>query len=68
MNQEIQKVTEYVRKFTSDSKQFLQVCEKPDVTEFKKIAQSCALGFAIMGGIGYVVKLLFIPINNIILS
>jgi preprotein translocase subunit Sss1 len=32
MNQEIQKVTEYVRKFTSDSKQFLQVCEKPDVT------------------------------------
>ena len=36
--------------------------------EFKKIAQSCALGFAIMGGIGYVVKLLFIPINNIILS
>ncbi len=36
--------------------------------EFRKIAQSCALGFAIMGGIGYVVKLLFIPINNIILS
>jgi protein transport protein SEC61 subunit gamma-like protein len=38
------------------------------ILEFKKIAQSCALGFAIMGGIGYVVKLLFIPINNIILS
>ena len=36
--------------------------------EFKKIASSCALGFAIMGGIGYIVKLLFIPINNIILS
>lgn len=36
--------------------------------EFKKIATSCALGFAIMGGIGYIVKLLFIPINNIILS
>lgn len=36
--------------------------------EFKKIATSCAIGFAIMGGIGYIVKLLFIPINNIILS
>lgn len=61
--------------FGKDSARFLSVCEKPDAAgkfwfnaEFKKIAVSCAIGFAIMGGIGYVVKLLFIPINNIILS
>jgi hypothetical protein len=48
--------------------QMLMVMYLLIILEFKKIAQSCALGFAIMGGIGYVVKLLFIPINNIILS
>lgn len=75
MNKEIENGVASVKKFAADSYRFLEVCEKPDVagnlssnSEFKKIAQSCALGFAIMGGIGYVVKLLFIPINNIILS
>lgn len=75
MNKEIENGVQSVKKFAAESYRFLEVCEKPDVTgnhhinvEFKKIAQSCALGFAIMGGIGYVVKLLFIPINNIILS
>ncbi len=33
-----------------------------------KIAQACALGFAVMGVVGYVIKLVFIPINNIILT
>lgn len=37
-------------------------------SEFLKIAASCAIGFGVMGAIGYVIKLLFIPINNIILS
>lgn len=68
MNKEIEDTVGGLKKFAVDSQRFLQVCEKPDVSEFKKIATSCAIGFAIMGGIGYVVKLLFIPINNIILS
>lgn len=68
MNKEIESGIDGIKKFAVDSQRFLQVCEKPDVSEFKKIATSCAIGFAIMGGIGYVVKLLFIPINNIILS
>ncbi len=75
MNKEIENGVAAVKKFANESYRFLEVCEKPDMAgnkwckiEFKKIAQSCALGFAIMGGIGYVVKLLFIPINNIILS
>ena len=78
MSKEIKDGVESVKKFAKDSARFLEVCEKPDVAgktlfltifiEFKKIAVSCAIGFAIMGGIGYAVKLLFIPINNIILS
>lgn len=36
--------------------------------EYIKIATSCAIGFAVMGAVGYFIKLVFIPINNIILS
>jgi protein transport protein SEC61 subunit gamma-like protein len=36
--------------------------------EYIKIATSCAIGFALMGTVGYFIKLVFIPINNIILS
>lgn len=34
--------------------------------EFQKIALATAIGFAIMGFIGFFVKLIHIPINNII--
>jgi protein transport protein SEC61 subunit gamma-like protein len=34
--------------------------------EFYKIAVATAIGFAIMGFIGFFVKLIHIPINNII--
>lgn len=34
--------------------------------EFQKIAMATAIGFAIMGFIGFFVRLIHIPINNII--
>ena len=36
------------------------------LAEFSKIALATSLGFAIMGFIGFFVKLIFIPINNVI--
>jgi len=36
------------------------------IAEFQKIAVATAIGFAIMGFIGFFVKLIHIPINNII--
>ena len=36
--------------------------------EFSKIASATSIGFAIMGFIGFFVKLIFIPINNIIVG
>jgi len=33
-----------------------------------KILSACALGFLVIGFIGYLIKLVFIPINNIILG
>ena len=38
------------------------------IAEFTKIAQATSVGFAIMGFIGFFVKLIFIPINNIIVG
>ena len=35
------------------SRRLIQRCTKPDQKEFKKIASSCSLGFALMGFIGY---------------
>uniref|UniRef100_A0A8C3B7D3 SEC61 translocon subunit gamma n=1 Tax=Cairina moschata TaxID=8855 RepID=A0A8C3B7D3_CAIMO len=37
-------------------------------TKFQKIAMATAIGFAIMGFIGFFVKLIHIPINNIIVG
>ena len=36
--------------------------------EFQKIAIATAIGFALMGFIGFFVKLIHIPINNIIVG
>ena len=37
-------------------------------TEFTKVAFRTAIGFVVMGFIGFFVKLIFIPINNIIVG
>ena len=38
------------------------------ITEFTKIASATSVGFLLMGFIGFFVKLIFIPINNIIVG
>lgn len=43
-----------------------QSCNCLMISEFQKIAMATAIGFAIMGFIGFFVKLIHIPINNII--
>ena len=68
VKKEEQNVATQVQKFIADSIMFYQKCKKPDYTEYMKILQACIMGFFIMGAIGYFIKLVFIPINNIILS
>jgi protein transport protein SEC61 subunit gamma-like protein len=41
---------------------------KSDILEFTKIAFASAVGFLVMGFIGFFVKLIHIPINNIIVG
>lgn len=54
--------------FVKEGTQFLNRCTKPDKREYLRICRAVAIGFAIMGGIGYVVKLVHIPINNILVG
>lgn len=37
-----------------------------DKREFIKISQAVGIGFIVMGVIGYIVKIIHIPINNIL--
>merc|ERR1712013_100111 len=59
---------EPLKQFSKDSVRLVKRCTKPDRKEFLKIAIATAIGFALMGFIGFFVKLIHIPINNIIVG
>ena len=68
---QVMQFVEPSRQFVKDSVQLVKRCTKPDRKEFQKIAMATAIGFAIMGFIGFIgffVKLIHIPINNIIVG
>lgn len=81
---QIQQFTDPCKQFMKDSFRLVKKCTKPDrkgkffissiislifsSLEFQKIAVATAIGFAIMGFIGFFVKLIHIPINNIIVG
>lgn len=54
------------KQFAKDSVMLLTRCTKPDQKEYWKIVQAVTTGFFVMGFIGFFVKLIHIPINNII--
>mmetsp|Transcript_588 Transcript_588/g.779 ORF Transcript_588/g.779 Transcript_588/m.779 type:complete len:80 (-) Transcript_588:389-628(-) len=57
-----------LRQFAMDSVRLIKRCTKPDAKEFKEIAMATTVGFFTMGFIGYFVKLIHIPINQIIVG
>nr|GMC50858.1 protein transport protein SEC61 subunit gamma [Ipomoea batatas] len=57
-----------LRDFAKDSVRLVKRCHKPDRKEFSKVAVRTAIGFVVMGFVGFFVKLIFIPINNIIVG
>ena len=65
---QITQAVEPVKQFGKDSIRLVKRCTKPDRKEFQKIAIATAIGFALMGFIGFFVKLIHIPINNIIVG
>ncbi|KAG6518467.1 hypothetical protein ZIOFF_021942 [Zingiber officinale] len=61
-------VVDPLREFSKDSIRLVKRCHKPDRKEFTKVAVRTAIGFVVMGFVGFFVKLIFIPINNIIVG
>ena len=57
-----------VKSFVTESTHFLRRCTKPDKREYVKVAQAVAVGFCLMGGIGYLIQLIHIPIRKIIVG
>ena len=56
------------QEFFKDSYRLIKKCTKPDRREYIKISQSVAVGFLLLGFIGYFVKLIHLPINSIIVG
>ncbi|KAL4518916.1 hypothetical protein Ndes2526B_g00034 [Nannochloris sp. 'desiccata'] len=57
-----------IKDFAKNSFRLLKRCEKPDRKEFWKVARLTSVGFLAVGFLGFFVKLVFIPINQIIVS
>ncbi|KAJ9155651.1 hypothetical protein NKR23_g1832 [Pleurostoma richardsiae] len=64
----VQDVLDAPREFLKDGMLFINKCEKPDKKEFLKISQAVGVGFIIMGAIGYLVKLIHIPLNRVLVG
>nr|AFB35530.1 protein transport protein Sec61 subunit gamma [Volvariella volvacea] len=66
MSDKVKEFIEIPQQFIREGNQFLARCTKPSQKEFVQICRAVAVGFAVMGFIGYFVKLIHIPINNIL--
>ncbi|XP_048546798.1 protein transport protein Sec61 subunit gamma-like [Triticum urartu] len=64
----VDSVVDPLREFAEDSVRLVQRCHKPDRKEFTKVAARMVIGFVVMGLVGFFIKLIFIPINNIIVG
>ncbi|KAI5855400.1 hypothetical protein BZA05DRAFT_391468 [Tricharina praecox] len=68
MADQFAQIAEIPKEFLRDGTLFINRCTKPDKREFIKISQAVGIGFVVMGVIGYIVKIIHIPINNILVG
>ncbi|KAL2152496.1 hypothetical protein VTH82DRAFT_5680 [Thermothelomyces myriococcoides] len=68
MADQIQEILDVPREFIKDGVQFMNRAQKPDRREFIKISQAVGVGFLVMGAVGYFVKLIHVPLNNILVG
>ncbi|KAH7822965.1 putative protein transport protein Sec61 subunit gamma [Monocercomonoides exilis] len=68
MEQQVRKVSGPLSKFARDSVRFWNRCTKPDAKEFSKIALATGAGFLVLGFVGFFVRLIFIPINHVLVG
>ncbi|CAH6723941.1 protein transport protein Sss1p [[Candida] jaroonii] len=66
MAEGFEKLVEVPTEFFKDGTAFIKRCQKPSKNEYLKIIRAVGIGFIMMGVVGYVVKLLHIPIRYLI--
>ncbi|KAG0669342.1 Sec61p translocation complex subunit [Maudiozyma exigua] len=65
-NNQMEKAMDAPLEFVREGNQFLSKCKKPDLKEYMKIIRAVGIGFVAVGIIGYVIKLIHIPIRYVI--
>ncbi|KIO28836.1 hypothetical protein M407DRAFT_242881 [Tulasnella calospora MUT 4182] len=68
MSDKFQEYIDVPKQFIKEGNQFINRCTKPTQKEFVQICKAVAIGFGVMGFIGYFVKLIHIPINGILVG
>ncbi|KAI9904301.1 hypothetical protein N3K66_000830 [Trichothecium roseum] len=68
MADQVQEILEVPSEFAKDGIQFIRRCTKPDQAEFLRLCQAVGVGFLVMGAVGYVVKLIHVPLNQILVG
>ncbi|KAI3626049.1 hypothetical protein CBS9595_001410 [Malassezia furfur] len=66
MSERIREIVDLPVSFVHEGVHFLNRCTKPDRKEYIQMCRAVGVGFLVMGFIGYLVKLIHIPINNIV--
>ncbi|KAA0157911.1 hypothetical protein FNF31_05639 [Cafeteria roenbergensis] len=62
------KIVEPLVKFFKEAYGFVDKCQKPNFAEMRQISTVVAVGFGIMGVIGFFVKLFAMPLNQVLMS
>ena len=65
-NKQMEKAIDAPLEFVREGNQFLSKCQHPDLKEYMKIISAVGIGFVAVGIIGYVIKLIHIPIRYVI--
>ncbi|BFZ58639.1 hypothetical protein PYCC9005_005703 [Savitreella phatthalungensis] len=68
MSEQLKDFAELPKELARDGGAFLKRCQKPNKREFIGIAQAVGVGFLVMGFVGFLVKLVHIPINNVLVG
>ncbi|KAF2675538.1 protein transporter Sec61 subunit gamma [Microthyrium microscopicum] len=68
MSDQLKEFAEIPREFLKEGTQFMNRCQKPNKREFIKLCQAVGLGFVVMGAIGYFIRIIHIPVNQILVS
>lgn len=60
------KPTDAPLELAQEGKRFIERCSKPNKEEYLSILRAVGTGFLMMGALGFVVKLVHIPIRHLI--